>query len=141
MSEQVENLSERGAPSVLPLLERRGSLNFPKTNVRGQLYGHADQNQIVGFAATETPDALALFVWLHKDQLIKRLAADIMDLADDGAALDDDQRRKREAELTAEILECERLEEALIEKAEAGGLIIPRRDDALPEAVLGVVIR
>jgi hypothetical protein len=140
MRQQVENLAEKGAPSVLPLLERGGSIVFPKMSVRSQLYGSADQFQLVGFSSAEVPDTLALFCFLHRDLLIAKLQAEIIELADDASALDDDQRRRREAELSAEILQCERLEEALIEQAEAEGKIIPGREDADPRALLGVVV-
>ena len=59
-------------------------------------------------------------------------------MAVDSNALDDDARAARERTLLAEVLETERIEEALIEAAEPDGRRIIRRPDANPIAVLGL---
>jgi hypothetical protein len=63
---------------------------------------------------------------------------EVDDLADDSQALDDAERGFREADLTARMLQTERVEEAFIEQAEAAGQTIARRPDADPRAVLGL---
>ncbi len=59
-------------------------------------------------------------------------------MADDGAALSDDQRLKEDTRLRAALLEAEREEEAAITAASAQGANIARRRDADPRAVLGL---
>jgi hypothetical protein len=55
-------------------------------------------------------------------------------------ALTPAERDRRIAELAASLLSLERREEALIERAAGEGIELPRRGDASPLAVLGVVI-
>jgi hypothetical protein len=50
------------------------------------------------------------------------------------------EREKRISELSVSLLSLERLEEALIERAASEGIELPRRGDASPVAVLGVVV-
>jgi hypothetical protein len=51
------------------------------------------------------------------------------------------EREKRISELSVSLLSLERLEEALIERAaNDDGVELPRRGDASPVAVLGVVV-
>jgi hypothetical protein len=91
------------------------------------------------FAVPDVPDVLGLFAWLHKDALIARFETEIAELGDgDDGALDDQQRRDREEEIFAAMLQVERTEEAAIEVVEASGGECRRRDDADPRAVLGL---
>ena len=50
------------------------------------------------------------------------------------------EREKRISELSVSLLALERTEEALIERAASEGIELPRRGDASPVAVLGVVV-
>jgi hypothetical protein len=54
------------------------------------------------------------------------------------SGLTDEQKAERLAELDAQQLELERFEELFIEQAECDGVVIARRADADPRAVLGV---
>jgi hypothetical protein len=142
--EQIEALAERGTPSVLPLVEHGRSIAFPKADTRGQLFGHVaspDHPQITGFSAHDAPDSLAVLAWLFRNEMVSRIEAEIDEFADDENALDDSQRAAKSVDLLAEILECERVEEAIIEAAAASGQVIARRDDADPRAVLGVQLQ
>ena len=87
-----------------------------------------------------TPDTLALIAWLAKDELIAALSAEIDARADDGAALTDEQRGERLAEIEIDMLAAERDEEALVEMAHRAGTPVDRRPDASPLAVLGVAL-
>jgi hypothetical protein len=81
------------------------------------------------------PDPGDFLVWLHRDQIVERLAREVPDLPD---ALDDAQRAARLADLAARRLKAERLEETLCRAAEAEGRQIDRRPGADPRAVLGL---
>jgi hypothetical protein len=87
-------------------------------------------------AFTETPDAIALFAWTFGDVLVKRLDEAIDADADDANALGHDERRKREAQVWADLLEIERIESALVWAALAQGLPTEHRGDCSPQAVL-----
>jgi hypothetical protein len=54
-------------------------------------------------------------------------------------ALSDDDRDRRLSDIAVARLEAERREEAIIEAAAADGMTVPRRADADPRALLGVV--
>lgn len=83
-------------------------------------------------------DAAAILHWLLKDQLIERAEKEIDLIADDDFALSTEQRHERIKTLKREILDAERLEETLLEKAAATGIPVARRPNADPRAVLGV---
>ena len=72
MRAQIEALAQRGAPSVSLLIEhdRRDYLaDAAACSARST----TPTSRAIGFA--EVPDTVALFAWLHKDALIKRLDA------------------------------------------------------------------
>jgi hypothetical protein len=81
-------------------------------------------------------NTVGLIAWLFRDRLAEMIEREIDELADDKHALDPQQRTERERDLVAQVLETERLEEAMIEAAAADGLEIGRRPDADPRAVL-----
>ncbi|MFL9827205.1 hypothetical protein [Rhodoplanes sp. SY1] len=122
--DQLEQLAERGRPSVYPAIERREAIEFPKQIIIN--YRGADQ---------EIPDAHVLVAWLMKDQLAAAVDAEIDANADDAAALSTHARRARFREILSDLLAAEREEEALIA---AAGFDIDRRPDADPRAVLGL---
>jgi hypothetical protein len=69
---------------------------------------------------------------------IREVYAEAIDQALDGReTISAEDRATRLAELDAELLTLECAEEALIEKAEAAAIDLPRRADASPAAVLG----
>jgi hypothetical protein len=86
-------------------------------------------------AHVNAPDTLALIGWTFRDQLIAAVEQEIDKRADDKAALTDEQRAGRLAELSGAILQSERVEVALIEQA--GGDVTYRRDTD-PRALFGL---
>jgi hypothetical protein len=105
------------------------------------MYGHAaveGMPPLIGFTSHNAPDVLGLLAWLFHDQLIAALDIEISAMADDDHALDDQQRSATEALLLSERLATERIEEALIEAAEAEGRNVVRRPNADPRAILGL---
>jgi hypothetical protein len=94
--------------------------------------------RLAGWAVHTAVDVLALFCWLHRDALVAALEREIDELADDSAALTDEERATRESELLADLLRAERLEELLVVAAENEGREVMRRPNADPRAVLNL---
>jgi hypothetical protein len=94
--------------------------------------------QIKGFAVLQSPDALALFCWLHKDALIAALESEVDLLADDLSQRIFEERATRIAALRAQLLEAERVEEALVCASEQSDAPVLRHNAADPRAVLGL---
>lgn len=85
-------------------------------------------------------DFVALLAWAAPDELAQALARQLETRPERADALPASDRIKRCAELEALLLEAERREEMLIERAHAHGLDILRRVDASPAAVLSVQV-
>ena len=136
MREQIEQLSQRGEPSVSRLVELDGPAEFQTQNLRSTMV--LGEQRALAFA--ETPDALALIAWLHKDALIKRFDELIDAEADDACALSREAREKAEAEVMGDLLAVEREESFFVWQAQAQGLPIEHRADISPLALLGVAL-
>jgi hypothetical protein len=101
--------------------------------------------QVKGWTAAEEHSptfhsrTIATLCWLMPDVVIERLDEIIAPLAD-ADALPHDQRKERLAELEQQIQEAELAEEAIITKAHADGVVIPRRHDQGAASILGVRI-
>jgi hypothetical protein len=108
---QVAALAQRGAPDVTLLVEHgRDSVTWPMQNLQSAI--HNADRAAVGFTAA--PNAVALFAWAFRDQLVAALDRAIDEEADDEHALDHGEREKREAEVLADLLMVERSEAALV---------------------------
>lgn len=73
-----------------------------------------------------------------RDQIITRIEQEIDAVADDKAAMDQQQRDLAEKEISNSVLMVERAEVACIWAAEAAGEIIDFREGTSPLALLGV---
>jgi hypothetical protein len=90
-------------------------------------------------AFSETVDALGVMCWLFKEQMLAKINAGLDEVADDKAALSQQQREEMEAQISSDMLAIERAECALIWHAEANGEVIDfSRSDTSPLAVLGL---
>jgi hypothetical protein len=123
----VQDLAERGCPVV--------SVDANRTNLAFRWRSY--QALTPGMSGD---DVAATLAWLFPDDMTKRLLAEVDRMPEPAIALSADDKRNRVAELKAKIDALEREEEALVEKAHADGYVVARRPDALPAAVLGVVI-
>jgi hypothetical protein len=86
-------------------------------------------------------DTAALMMFALQDQLIAAATVSISKLYEENPlVVPESERKARMDEIDEQILAEARVEEALIEEAEARGLEILRRPDAPPLAVLGVAI-
>jgi hypothetical protein len=133
MRRQIEQLAERGTPSVARLVELDGKIEFATTRLTSEIYG--EQRQL-GFA--EVPDAVALTCWLHRDLLISKLDAEIDTESDDSAALSHTDRELRSAEIQGDLVDTERQEASLVFAAWEHGLACEHRSDCSPVALLGL---
>ena len=136
LRQQVEELAVRGAPSVSRLIEHDGPVEFATTQLRAKVHN----SEPAAVAITEMPDTVAMFAWLHRDLLIKRLDGLIADESDDAAALTPEARAKATTEIQGDLLAVERDESALVWQAQAQGLPVEHRSDIDPRALLGVVL-
>ncbi len=134
MRAQIAALAEAGRPAVHHLVDFNEAVAFATRNVPVRILNSAPE--AIGFG--EVPDVLALIAWLHQDELIRRLDAEIDATADDAHALDADQRRRAEAEILADRLSLEREEAELCWRQAADGRPIVHRPDLDPQALLGV---
>ena len=134
MRAQVAALAERGRPNYLGAIEAGQPIKFPELQIQSQVATAAG----IGISYQSAPDMLGLFCWLHGEEIIAGMEADINELADDAGALSDDEKARREQELRAAILDAERSEEAAIEALELSGAPVARRPDCDPRAVLNL---
>lgn len=114
MRHQITKLAESGEP----VIGTDGSVRLPETTLRAQVMGHAalpqqGQAEVRATSYTPTINAPAVFAWLHRDALIKRLEAEID--ATSSGAMTAEQRAKKERELKDAILSIERQEVMLAE--------------------------
>jgi hypothetical protein len=130
---EIEALAMQGAPVISDVIEHDRKIIWPMARLKSEVF--AEQRAL---AFTEAVDPLALFAWLHKDALIKRLDAEIDSEADDAAALSHADRELRTAEVMGDILEQDRLEAALVWRAQDERLPIEHRADISPIALLGL---
>jgi hypothetical protein len=107
------------------------SVVWPMTSARSQVYNV--DTPAVAFA--EVPDTLALFAFLHKEALTKKLDA-LIDEEADKAAMSYDARKKAENVVLGDILAVERDESALVWSAMAQGLPVLHRRECSPLAIL-----
>ena len=133
---KIHELAEAGRADVSDLVARRGPIVWPIETTRAPIMS-AKRNDH-GFAVVESPNTVAMFACLFQDHLVQYLDREIDRASDDELALTDSQRAERSTEISAAILLCEREEEALIERMESQGVVMPRRVDADPRAVLGL---
>ena len=101
--EMVEQLAQRGTPDVTNLIEHDREIGWQTQRLKSEVFA---EQRLLAFA--EVPDTVALFAWLHRDLLIKRLDAEIDTESDDSCALTHEQRQQAEAEVMADLLSVER---------------------------------
>jgi hypothetical protein len=73
--------------------------------------------------------------------MLEKIFATLDEIADDKAALSKEQREEMEAQITSDMLDCERAECSLIWHAEAAdGEVFDFRSTTTPQAVLGITL-
>jgi hypothetical protein len=138
--QEIEKLAERGRVNFHRMIDTGNpALQFPKLStaveIRGFVPGVEGTPWIVAQGHVPVPDANAFTVWLHKDAVLKKAMAEIDAAANDAEALSPEEQAARVADIEAEILATERVEEAFTELA--GGEVV-RRADLNPRAFLSI---
>jgi len=130
---EIERLAEAGAPDVDRAIEYGLPISFPMVSLSSLVRGTEP-----ALAFTETVDVFGVLCWLFKDQMLAKCNAALDEIADDKAALSQQQREEMEAEISASVLAIERAEVACIFAAEANGEVIDFRSETSPQSLLGL---
>ncbi len=118
---EINDAAARGRPDCFRAIEENRPIRWP-TIISG------------GERAT---DSFALTAWMFHDRLAEMTLREIDARSDDGAALDQQQRDARHADVARRLLAAERILEAAIEAAGPSGVRHRTRDQD-PRAVLGL---
>lgn len=132
----IAALAERGAIDPSNVVEHGGELVWPMTRLSSEVYGGQER----GLAFAQVPDVLAIIAYLHHDALLAAIDREVMACADDKAALTDDEREVRLAEVMGDLLSVEREECTLIWRAMDEGLPATFRPDCNPLAILSCAL-
>ncbi|MET4629438.1 hypothetical protein ABIB83_006477 [Bradyrhizobium sp. I1.8.5] len=137
---------QSGVPAADLKEQASAYVQTQRENGRPKLvFGHtitfqAQFNALVDGAWTTKQDIGAALAWLDPVAFEKRLHEDIDRLPQPTLAMSSQDRAAKLLALEAELLACEREEEALIEWSEEQGAAVHRKLDADPRAVLGIVL-
>lgn len=138
----VSAKANKARPQVYGLLDGRSEINFIGTiTAMADLTVVLDAGKVFGKARGGVAyiDPVGVQCWLDPDRVVAALERDLAEIAGDNSkALSAADRQRREAEISADILQAERAEEALVEAALAERLDVHRRPDADPRAILGL---
>jgi hypothetical protein len=141
---EVEALAQRGEVDVSGLIEAGQPLRWPQVQQRLDLIGFAvskvGEAQLGGVAQGEVSDAMALVAWLHRDALLAKIEAAIIEQSDDAAALTTLQREQQSAQIASDRLEVERQECSLVWRMQHDGAAVEFRSDTDIRAVLGIAL-
>lgn len=131
MFAEIDTIAERGVPSFSPTNRSDEPLGLRQKIALDTRPGRDGSTFVIGNAGAP------LFVWLMQDELKKKVS-DLISGRDFQYALSDEGQDKEFTRITNERLDLERHEEALICQALAEGLLVVRRRDADPRAILGI---
>lgn len=132
----INGIAANGTPDVIGLIEG-GALEWPMKISPGRMVSGSGGG---GFTESAPEiDTHALFCWLHRDQLIASINAEIDNIADDKEALNETARTDKIKAAKDALLTDSRTEEQLIVMAEAAGFAIERRENCDPRAVLNII--
>lgn len=130
----IDHLAAQGAPTIFTGSGTTDPLDLDfhlQLAGLGPVHGSVADCKLV-------PNSTLFLAWTLRD-VLKQRAAELIDATPIEGAVEEAARDERLRTLAAEKLAVERMEEAMIERAAATGMSIPRRGDADPRAVLGVV--
>lgn len=136
---EIEALADRGRPDLFGTIEHGDAIRWPESSISAPLLGFVAADgapQLQGHAHAKVADSLALVAWLYKGDLLAALDAEVDSISDDAAALTDEERAARRADIAASVLDCERAECSLVESI---GGAVAYRPDTDPRALLAVI--
>jgi hypothetical protein len=129
---EVDVLAAQGAPEISTLF-RGGSVAWQQIQIVSDGRGHHPHTVV-----STQRDAFSLQVWIHKDQILKRLEEDIDFEADGANALTSEDRAAKLAALNKSLILLQRQEEAVICRLEDEGAMLITRRNTSPVILLGV---
>lgn len=135
MVREVEAWAEQGRPNAASSIEHGEPIDWPLVGHQFEIY-----NAPGAIVFGQLIDIRAFIAWWDKEGMIKRLAAEIDEVSDDGAALSDEERQRKSAEISADLLAVQRQEAELVWRAMRDGAAIMHRSDTDPTALLGVTL-
>ncbi len=121
----IDAAAARGIPDTFRSIEENKPIRWPTIDPRP------------GLGRERTVDSFGLMAWMFRDRLVEMTMAEIDARADDGAALNQQEREARHADVARRLLAAERILEAAIEAAGPSGMR-HRTRDADPRSVLGL---
>lgn len=135
---EIAALAAQGRIGVVKSVLHRNQLEWPVRQrdfvLRG--FGHVDARGMPDmFNETALPFPVAIMAWLHQDEIVAKLHAEIDAVADEAAALSAEERGGRVARITASILAEERVLAEIVWRDKAHDLWPADID---PRAALGV---
>lgn len=135
---QIEALARQGQINFDHFIDHGGSIRFAEKHHSFESFGFVAQEgapRVHVTVGASLPDGIATVAYLFQDQIIAKLDEAIARGSDDAEALSDEARALRLAEIDAELLATERIEEAYLELC---GPDVIRRADANPLAVFSI---
>jgi hypothetical protein len=123
--EYCEALIEKGRPTIVATHEAPFAVTF---------------GAMVAGAWTAQQDIAAAMCWLDPAAFAKRLNAEIDAMPQNEFSLSYRERKQRLRLAEMDLFQLERSEELLIQQGEEDGVVIARRFDADPAAILGLVV-
>lgn len=133
---EVEALAQQGKPNAANSIEHGEPVAWPLAHHQFEIY-NVDPGAVV---FGQLIDIRAFMSWWDKEGMIQRLSAEIDEVSDDEAALSDDERKRKIAEISADLLALEYEEAALVWRAQGDGAAVMHRPDIDPRALLGVTL-
>lgn len=124
---ELDRRTADGAPSLLGLVEAGGRIEWPTERLVLSTYGLIGDPAGVGRATGDVFATLDFLLWLMRPEIERRLAAELAEVADDPAALTEDERRSRLSANAVARLELERREVVLLDQVPED-LAVPRPD-------------
>lgn len=123
---EIAQLAARGCPTVSAMIDHGQGIAWPQATLQ------------IGSQFADGADTLAMMAWLFQDQLTAAIDREIDGAAADANALAPDDREAKLAKIEELILEAERDEVALIERAAVGGISVMPRAGVSVLALLGL---
>ncbi|RTL88142.1 MAG: hypothetical protein EKK29_06110 [Hyphomicrobiales bacterium] len=137
---EIERFAAKGRPNVVGLVDGASSINWAtRYELAAPILG--PDGRVTAFAGRdrEQIDVWSFLCWLHKDQIVARVSAEIDAVADDASALSPETRAKKLVQASEALIAAEREEESAVMAALAAGYVVDRRPDCDPRAVLNIV--
>ena len=136
----IERHAKIGAPNIAKVLRRNAGLSVAgKSHRYKEVPGSVEwPTEWLEGSQSRAELGVAFTIWMFKSEMIERAKQEIRAAFAPANALDDKTRTARLAELDAQLLAAQRVEEAWRVQADKAGLIIARKSQSNVLAYLGI---